>query len=232
MTQQSPTTGCPLCLNPDAKPFFADKFRSYLSCNNCQLVFVPERYWLEPSSEKAEYDRHRNDPADPNYRTFLSRLSIPLLQRLTPGQKGLDFGCGPGPALAAMFEEQGHRVELFDPFYQNNPTALKTKYDFICATEVVEHLRQPAKEFQLLFSLLKPGGWLGMMTKLVRDQKAFGNWHYIRDPTHICFYSRATFAFLAQHFAAELQIVGNDVILLGKSEKPTNNKQQLLAERA
>lgn len=232
MTQQAPQPDCPLCHGHDIKPFFADKIRRYLRCGNCQLVFVPPKFWLSPEAEKAEYDRHQNDPADTGYRAFLARLTVPLLQHLPAAQKGLDFGCGPGPALATMLMEQGHQVALFDPYYQNDPAVLKDKYDFICTTEVVEHLRRPEEEFSRLFSMLKPGGWLGIMTKLVRDQQAFSTWHYIRDLTHICFYSQATFTFLAQRFAAELQLIGNDVILFRKPESEMEIAPQLPSERA
>ena len=34
----------------------------------------------------------------------------PLLARLGPASHGLDYGCGPGPALATMLREEGHGV--------------------------------------------------------------------------------------------------------------------------
>jgi len=207
---------CPLCLGEKSSPYFADNSRSYLLCLDCQLVFVPEQFWLCPAEEKAIYDLHQNDILDPGYRKFLSRLTIPLTEKLGPDKQGLDFGCGPGPALAAMLSEHGHQLELFDPLYQHNPAIFDKQYDFICATEVVEHLRAPDKEFATLFKLLKKGGWLGLMTKLVIDQQAFSKWHYIRDLTHICFYSRATFEFLALRFNATVSFPANDVILLQK----------------
>ncbi|MCP4338456.1 MAG: class I SAM-dependent methyltransferase, partial [Desulfobulbaceae bacterium] len=156
---------------------------------------------------------------DLGYRQFLSRLSTPLLEKLEKpaGKKrGLDFGCGPGPTLSTLFEEQGYQMDLYDPFYYNDPEVFEKKYDFICATEVVEHLADPDREFAALFSMLKQGGWLGIMTKLVIDRHAFTNWHYIRDMTHICFYSKSTFNYLAERFKAELCFVAQDVILLGK----------------
>jgi hypothetical protein len=52
------------------------------------------------------------------------------------------------------------------------------------------------------------------MTKLVKDQPAFRQWHYIRDMTHIRFYRQRTFEYLAQRFSATLNIVAKDVILL------------------
>lgn len=210
---------CPLCSHEkDIEVFFEDRQRAYLRCPSCNLVFVPECYWLNPEDEKALYDLHENDPQDRGYRQFLSRLSVPLLERLGAQQKGLDFGCGPGPALSVILEEQGHQVELYDPFYHHNPTVFDKQYDFICATEVVEHMRDPKKEFTALFRMLRSGGRLGIMTKLMIDKQAFSRWHYIRDMTHICFYSRETFEFLAQRFNAALDFVARDVILLEKTK--------------
>lgn len=177
------------------------------------LAFVPKPYWLGPEDEKAVYDLHRNDPKDEGYRKFLSRLSTPFSERLAPNRKGLDFGCGPGPALPFLFEAHGHAMDRYDPYYQNDPSVFGRTYDFICATEVVEHLRDPHKEFDQLFRMLKRGGWLGIMTKLVIDKDAFSRWHYIRNMTHVCFYCRETFQYLAKQFQADLVFLEKDVIL-------------------
>jgi SAM-dependent methyltransferase len=209
-------TPCPLCRGGDIDPFYEDENRTYLKCLDCGLVFVPPCYWLSAEDEKAAYDLHENDPQDPGYRRFLSRLAAPLMERLEARQKGLDFGCGPGPTLPILLEAQGHRVDLYDPFYFNDPSVFHKQYDFICATEVVEHLRDPKRELAALFKMLRPGGWLGIMTKLVTDRHAFRQWHYIRDMTHICFYSRRTVDYLAQRFDARLDIAANDVMLLNK----------------
>ena len=207
---------CPLCRSEDLYSLFEDGKRTYLRCSYCALVFVPRGYWLSAEDEKAVYDLHENAPKDPGYRRFLSRLSTPLLKKLDSKQTGLDFGCGPGPALPALLEERGHQVDLYDPFYYNDASVFNRNYDFICATEVLEHLHSPDKEFAALFGMLNRGGWLGIMTKLVIDQHAFSQWHYIRDMTHICFYSRNTFEYLAQCFNADLSFIANDVILLNK----------------
>lgn len=217
MSTQCEKTHCPLCHSEDSDSFFEDKKRIYLRCLHCYLVFVPKRYWLSPEEEKATYDLHQNDPADPGYRQFLSRLSTPLLKQLDPNQKGLDFGCGPGPTLSFLLESQGHQVDLYDPFYHDDPSVFDKNYDFICTTEVVEHMHDPGKSFESMFKMLNRGGWLGIMTKLVMDGHAFSQWHYIRDMTHICFYSRSTFEYLARCFDARLHFIGKDVILLQKS---------------
>lgn len=207
---------CPLCAAPGSD-FHRDRRRAYLRCGRCLLVWVPPAFFLSLEEEKAEYDLHQNSPDDPAYRGFLGRLAEPLLQRLRPSAGGLDFGCGPGPALAAMLREAGHRVTLYDPFYVPDPSALAGSYDFITATEVVEHLHRPGAELQRLWGLLRPGGTLGVMTKLVRDRQAFATWHYKNDPTHVCFFSRDTWNWWAQRNAATVVFPAADVILLLKN---------------
>lgn len=210
---------CSLCGSCETSLFHADKSRPYFSCPVCKLVFVPEEYWLGPAEERAVYDLHQNDASQEGYRRFLSRLLVPLVEKLGPGRfQGLDFGCGPGPVLAEMLSEQGQDMKMYDPFYYPDCRVLSEEYDFICATEVVEHLRHPRREFDTLFISLKPGGWLGVMTKLVRSEAAFASWHYIRDPSHICFFSKAVFRYLAVKYNFYLEFAGDDVIMMMKRE--------------
>ena len=175
---------------------------------------------MSPQQERAEYDKHENSVEDPAYRRFLSRLATPLLERLPAGASGLDFGCGSGPALAAMLTEAGMNVKLYDPAYFPDPTPLQQTYHFICATEVVEHLHQPAQVLARLWSMLERCGTLGVMTKLVKDVSAFASWHYKNDPTHVCFFSRETWAWWALENSAELEFLGTDVILLRRVSSP------------
>ncbi len=208
---------CPLCAANDATDFFRDKRREYLRCTQCALVFVPPQYYLGREREKAEYDLHQNLVDDPGYRRFLGRLAQPLLQRIPAGASGLDFGCGPGPALAAMFTEAGCKMQLYDVFYQTNEQVLQNRYDFISATEVVEHLHEPGRVLGQLWGQLRPGGWLGIMTKLVISAEAFAHWHYKNDPTHVCFFSEKTWQWWAKEHNARLELIGSDVILLAHS---------------
>jgi len=173
---------------------------------------------LPSDAEKAAYDLHENDPTDPGYRRFLSRLFLPMLERLPPSSVGLDFGSGPGPTLSLMFAEAGHKMAIYDVFYAHETAVFSQTYNFITATEVVEHLHNPRMELDRLWSLLKPGGTLGIMTKQVIDRDAFAKWHYKNDPTHVCFFSRETFTWLAAQWQAELTFFHNDVIILCKKE--------------
>ena len=207
---------CPLCDHPQSHAYHSDKVRDYFQCDRCALVFADPASRLDAAAEKAIYDLHQNDPDDLGYRKFLSRLTTPLCARLTTGSEGLDFGCGPGPTLGLMLSEAGMTVSNYDPFYADTPALLQRRYHFVTATEVIEHCHRPAREWPLLLQLLQPGGTLALMTKLVIDADAFSRWHYKNDRTHVSFFSRATFDFLAQRDGLNVEFIGNDVIMMQK----------------
>ncbi|MCX2979493.1 class I SAM-dependent methyltransferase [Halieaceae bacterium IMCC14734] len=208
---------CPLCGYGRGSSFHRDRRREYLRCPVCALVYVPPVWHLDAAAEKAVYDLHENSPDDPGYRRFLSRLAAPLLTQLGGRSAlGLDFGCGPGPALVQMLREAGHTVSVYDPYYFPDTAVLSVDYDFITATEVVEHLAAPGLQLDRLWSLLRPGGVLGVMTKLVVDQQAFARWHYISDATHICFFSQQTWRWWSLKVGAELEQVAADAVLFRK----------------
>jgi hypothetical protein len=210
------TMTCPLCRSDDARTYSRDNRRDYYRCPVCSLVFVPRRQFLSPEEEKKRYDLHRNSSEDPGYRRFLSRMFIPLQRLLAPKSEGLDFGSGPAPSLSKMFEEAGHAVTTFDHFYEHVPAALEHYYDFITATEVVEHLHDPNKELERLWACLKEDGWLGIMTAHAVEQEVFPLWYYKNDLTHVCFFSRQTFAWLARKWNADLTFADGDVVLFRK----------------
>lgn len=207
---------CPLCGKKATEGFFSGPKRDYYRCRGCRLIFISPEQLPSGDEEKARYDLHQNSPGDPEYRQFLSRLFVPLQARLAPGSRGLDFGSGPGPTLSAMFEEAGHTVVLYDHFYNREPSALERQYDFITATEVLEHLHHPGRELARLWSCLKPGGSLGVMTGLAPEEEKFTRWYYISDPTHVCFFCRETFEWLAARWQAECAFVGEGTVILTK----------------
>jgi SAM-dependent methyltransferase len=220
---------CPLCTHTTISPYHHDKQRVYLRCHRCDLVFVSADQHLNTMEEKAYYDLHDNRCDDPAYRRFLDRLFQPLNQRLRPHSHGLDFGCGPGPALAKMFEEAGHTINLFDSFYAPDKAVLSKPYDFITLSEVVEHLSAPGRELDKLWACLAEGGWLAIMTKRVRNPEAFKTWHYITDPTHVSYFSETTFHWLTAHWhsttiSATLTIAGSDVVLIQKGKKSASTR--------
>lgn len=219
----SPT--CPLCHTPQAQKVHQDTrtralLRDFYRCATCDLTFVPQTFHLGSPAEKAIYDQHQNNPDDAGYRRFLSRLTQPLFERLEPGSQGLDFGCGPGPTIAIMSQEAGFPCANYDLYYQPDTHVLAQSYDFITSTEVFEHLSAPAEVLDTLLKCLKPGGWLGLMTKRTPSDDQFPQWHYTLDPTHITFYSDTTCHWIAQHYQLALTLVSNDTLLFRKPLEP------------
>lgn len=215
-------SSCILCDGTNVQLFYRDQSDHYASdyyrCPNCRLIFAPPKDRPSIDEEFERYETHENDPNDEGYRNFLGQLFEPLNHKLEPGSKGLDFGSGPGPTLNLMFEEQGHEVNIYDPFYADDETALDEKYDFITATEVVEHLFHPRKEFDRLWNCLKPGGYLGIMTKIAEDDKPFfADWHYRLDETHVTFYTEKTIEWLANKWNASVNFPTNRVVIFKKS---------------
>lgn len=182
-------------------------------------MFVPPAQRISAQAEKAEYDRHENTLDDPGYRRFLSPTLHAVTRRLPEASQGLDFGCGPGPALAAMLEEEGYSVALYDLFYRPDSEILQRHFDFITLTEVIEHLGKPAEVLPMLWQRLRPGGLLAIQTQRVRDREAFRHWRYLHDPTHIAFYAPATFHWLAARLGAqEVSFEADNVVVLVKPE--------------
>lgn len=208
-------TGCTVC-GGAVRPFQTVRDVDYWRCSVCEATIMDPGHWPGRADEQAVYDLHENDVDSPGYRRFLSKLVTPLLSLLAPGTRVLDFGCGPGPALAAMMEEAGMAVTGYDPIYAPDETLLRQRWPVITATEVVEHLHQPSATFGQLDACLEPGGLLAIMTCFQTDDDRFANWHYRRDPTHVVFYREHTLATIAARHGWTLTVPRKDVALFRK----------------
>jgi hypothetical protein len=181
------------------------------------LVFLSIAQRLLPAKEWAHYQLHRNSHEDHDYCEFLQRLVRPLSERLKPGANGVDMGSGPVPVLAQLLQERGFACAVYDPFFAPDTQIFKRRYDFVSASEVIEHLHQPEQTLSTWWQLLEPGGWLAVMTNMQRPSAdQFGAWYYRRDPTHVCFWSVASFTWLAQRWQAEVEFPHPHLALLQK----------------
>ncbi|MGE6161709.1 class I SAM-dependent methyltransferase [Aeromonas salmonicida] len=206
---------CPLCGAVDSYALPVAGKR-YHRCRSCELVWLDGADHLGPSAEKAVYDGHDNQVDDPRYRHFLMRAFGEVLSRVPPPASGLDFGCGPGPALIAMGREAGYQMAGYDKFYADLPDLLTRQYDFITSTEVIEHIADPRAALDLLWGCLKPGGILVLQTQRVLDDDRFKTWRYRHDPTHIVFFAEASFRALAIRWQADVLFPHGDVVVFTK----------------
>lgn len=217
------TSTCPLCATDTTRQIEHACGHRYFVCHTCALVHMAREHRLDRDREAAHYGTHENSPFDPQYRGFLDRLLLPLVERLSPGAHGLDFGSGPGPTLSVMLEERGFPMHIYDPFFAPDTSVLQRQFDFVSCSETVEHFYDPAAEFARFARLVRPGGWLAIMTMMTPELAQFPHWHYPRDPTHVCFYSLHTMHWIAASYDWQLEIPRANVALFRTSTGTDSN---------
>jgi SAM-dependent methyltransferase len=163
--------------------------------------------------ETLRYLDHSDDPHDPGHRAYLECRLAPLLTRLRPGARGLDYGSGRTSTLAMLLAERGIIVERFDPCFMPDERPLARTYEFVTCTEVVEHFHEPRRDLAIIARLLRPGSLLAFTTALAHDGTDFSTWWYARDETHVSFYRRETLAWIAERFGWELTEVSAGGVL-------------------
>ena len=208
---------CIVCKNQKAVDFKNIKQKRYWKCSYCEAIFLDKEFYLSSNDEYKHYLTHNNDVNDPRYKQFLSNLMLPLIERIKLNSIGLDYGCGPGPALSLMLKEKGYKMFNYDPFFHPEKRNLLKKYDFISCTETAEHFHNPFGEFTRFSELLNNNGTIGIMTNFHSKQDIFENWYYINDPTHVVFYNKKTFQIIAKIFDWDCEFLGNNLVFFQKN---------------
>lgn len=185
----------------------------FFSCATCSLVFKDPAVRTTPEQEWRHYAKHNNDIAEEGYREHLLALVRPLMENVPLTAVGLDYGCGPVVSTELLVREFGRACRSYDPnFFPDEDVLREGPYDFITCSEVAEHFTCPREEFEKLRGLLTEGGMLALMTQLVPER--FEDWWYHRDPTHVVFYSHATFEWIAENLGFQLIHKRGNVALL------------------
>ncbi len=208
---------CPLCHSFTTKTSTLKNGKTYHHCLDCDFTHLDTKFHLSPEDEKLRYDQHQNTIENLEYAQTFERFIKTIEAQLSPESRILDYGCGPNPVLAEMLKAHGIETDIYDPYYfPTKPQA--ESYDLITSTEVFEHLREPLITLEHLLKLLKPKGYLAIMTKFLCPIEEFTSWRYKDDTTHIAFYSPKTFKLLAQKLDLELLSHNNqDIVVLRKA---------------
>jgi hypothetical protein len=195
---------CPLCASSanDAVELRSADGRKFYKCAVCWLIYCDPEYHPGLMVEKERYLTHINTMDNEGYVQFLNRALLPALKFLPDGSTGLDYGCGPGPVLAELIRQMGFQCDFYDPIFF--PDLPEKTYDFVFSTEVVEHFHHPKKSFLELVGLVKPGGFLTLLTECWTDLNRFRNWYYVRDDTHVSLYHEKTMQYVAVRFCLEI----------------------------
>jgi len=170
-------------------------YQRFYRCEQCDFVFKSDHHYLSTEDELKEYDLHVNSIADQGYVDYFKRfVEAAVVGYVSIGRKGLDFGSGPSPVLAEILErDYGYDMDIYDLFYAPEKLYQDRRYDLITSTEVVEHLADPLAFFKFAIEHLSEDGLLAIMTLFhPEEDEAILKSHYLRDRTHISFFSLKT----------------------------------------
>jgi len=210
---------CKICSNATSLIEDKKKLLYYYRCTSCGFVFLDEAQRVDKIREKKQYDQHNNSLENEGYVAMFDKfidLSItPYLQNI---QTALDFGSGPTPVFSELLKRRGLEVDIYDLFYAPKKVYEEKSYDLITSTEVFEHLSKPLEVLELLTKHLNSNGYIVLMTKFPpKEDDAFLNWWYRRDPTHISFFTPKSFEIMAEKVGLKLlKTINGNIALFQK----------------
>lgn len=191
---------CKICGSIHMTSYHHPKFDMlFHECLDCEAIYKDIENQISLIDEKKQYDHHQNSIENEGYVNFLTNfIDSALIPFLNHGTL-LDFGSGPKPVLKQILESRYHfDVDIYDYFYKKDDTVFNNTYDGITSTEVFEHLWEPLDIINQLKEILNTNGILAIMTFFhPKDREKFFDWFYIRDPSHVIFYTSKTFEVIA-----------------------------------
>jgi hypothetical protein len=196
---------CLLCGSEKLSSMTHPQFHTlFHQCEECHVIFKDVSHFPSPEQEKKRYDEHHNDIAQEGYVSFLTNFIESAVTPFLSKGKMLDFGSGPAPVLAVLLQRLGFEVHTYDPFYQPNAIE-EDSYDMITSTEVVEHLHAPMRVFEWMDLHTKAKGYIAIMTHFYpKEQHRYFGWFYQRDVSHVIFYAKETWLWLAKHMGWDI----------------------------
>lgn len=190
---------------------------SVSECLDCSLLFLDKR---PPENEIGKYYDFDYQPFDSNY-NYLSELFISwrtknelkqFAKHNSKIENVLDIGCANGAYLKKLKKYSSYLS--FTGVDINVPTIEKSKgsdeinflsgnilqtelpsnhFDLVVMNHVIEHVYEPRKVLDKIYSLLRPGGLLLIKTPnfLSIERLIFGkNWYPYEIPRHIFIFSK------------------------------------------
>lgn len=196
---------CVIC-GSKTKSFKHPRFQMlFHECPVCLLITKDESNHISESEELSIYLRHENSLDNHGYVNYLMNfIEQGVLPYKTYGEV-LDFGSGPEPVLAHLLTSHGFKVDCYDYYFAREKVYEHKQYDLMTCTEVIEHIKDPLKTFELFHQHIKKDGILSLMTLFYpKDKDVFFDWFYIRDHSHISFFAPETMMYLASKTGFEL----------------------------
>ena len=157
-----------------------------LQCSDCHLVTHSKDLSQDVNYESGtmhDWASGYSDSLAPPVEDINRRLEAIRAMPNAGSKKLLDFGCGFGTmlnALASDFEvsglepDEGARLAARGEGHKvysdtNEILNQNSKFDFVTLFHVVEHFYEPSVEFQRIYEILNPGGYLIIETPNSND---------------------------------------------------------------
>lgn len=207
MIERNVSMHCRICQHDTKRLEHPSNGQVFHECVNCQFIFKDPKFYLTSEKEFKQYEQHENSINDPRYVAFFEKfLQSAVFPFVSDGKKALDFGSGPSPVLAQILErDYDFDVTIYDLFYEPDTDYKNQTYDLITTTEVMEHIPDPLETFKELKTLMKEDTILAVMTLFhPEDEEKLWGWHYIRDFTHISFFTPEAMQIVADKVGLEL----------------------------
>lgn len=198
---------CKVCKSVTTQWVIGRKNTLYHHCSNCEFISKDPSHYITPEEELSRYSTHNNSLEDTSYVAYFKHfIESAVLPFVSEGKFGLDFGSGPSPVLAQLLmRDYGYAMDIYDLFYAPSKVFLGQRYDLVTCTEVVEHIPNPLETFETFKDLLLADGTLAVMTQFHTNQiEDFKKWHYIRDQSHISFFTRKTMETIAERIGLKV----------------------------
>ena len=179
---------------------FADDNFTVWRCSRCGSLHSKEAVDLNKYYADYPFKYHRLD-----YHTriaYRNRLRMMKSLGIRADSTILDFGCGQGLYIDFLRTRGYNSVSGFDSFIPrySDEKVLHKQYDFVISHDVIEHVEDPLAFFDLLVSLVAPGGTLVIGTPNASEidlQDTTGPAVELSQPYHRHILSEALLATLA-----------------------------------
>ena len=183
---------------------------TYHRCLSCGFTVKDPADILPVQDEFSLYQQHNNSISNQGYVRFLSDFIHQAVLPFARGKSCLDYGSGPEPVLKQILErDHGCAVAIYDKFYAPARIFEGKTYDLITCTEVLEHIRDPLEVFAVFRKAMHELSVLSLMTWFrPKSDSEFLRWSYIRDATHIAFYTMDAVQRIADQF--DMRIIHSD----------------------
>jgi hypothetical protein len=167
---------------------------------------MDDSYMVDVVEEQEHYKKHNNSFECKGYVEMFEQF---IEEAIAPYEKNLhtalEFGCGEGPVLAELLARRGLEVDKYDIYFYPKKVYEGKHYDLITSTEVFEHLKEPLEVFERLSNLLTARGYMVLMTHFPpASDDEFLKWWYIRDITHISFFTPKSFDVMAKKMGLKM----------------------------